>query len=391
MKNSRLIVLAAAVMIVVATFMAWNWLVYVAAAVVFMQQIWCLIDDISVAQSSREEKQDSADLTPESLPPSELYEQVLSLGEAEVILLNNELNQAAKILDEASNELTGSFTGMQSASTSQRAILVDLINNLMALTHTDDKTCDEIEHRTSKLQQMFNDLFDYFAQHQQGQSAIEQQYGDMSERMQHVESLLNDMNGITEQTNLLALNAAIEAARAGDAGRGFAVVADEVRALSQRTHQFSQDIAQDIQNIAATLRSVSQFTTPQTRASEVDTDDYRQQVNQLFTDMKTVIDAAEENSDEVRQLTEKIANHLNQGVRSLQFEDMIQQIISYLRNRLTVLESFIQQIKALPNSLDSEQRVQRLAELVSANQAQLNSLRSAVQQQSMSSGDIDLF
>ena len=72
-----------------------------------------------------------------------------------------------------------------------------------------------------------------------------------SKSVDQVNSLTNDILGISEQTNLLSLNASIEAARAGEAGRGFAVVADEIRQLAES----SGDTANRIQEINAIVMS----------------------------------------------------------------------------------------------------------------------------------------
>ncbi|MFM2482624.1 methyl-accepting chemotaxis protein [Celerinatantimonas sp. YJH-8] len=78
---------------------------------------------------------------------------------------------------------------------------------------------------------------------------------DLNQEAEKIESIMQEIQGISEQTNLLALNAAIEAARAGDQGRGFAVVADEVRALSQRSYRATEQIQDSISGIQSTLRS----------------------------------------------------------------------------------------------------------------------------------------
>ncbi|MBQ9120234.1 MAG: methyl-accepting chemotaxis protein [Lachnospiraceae bacterium] len=65
-----------------------------------------------------------------------------------------------------------------------------------------------------------------------------------SKSVDQVNSLTNDILGISSQTNLLALNASIEAARAGEAGRGFAVVADEIRQLADSSRETANRIQQ---------------------------------------------------------------------------------------------------------------------------------------------------
>ena len=70
-----------------------------------------------------------------------------------------------------------------------------------------------------------------------------------SKNVNNINSLIDDILGITSQTNLLALNASIEAARAGEAGKGFAVVADEIRKLSDD----SRNAVDGIQKISAVI------------------------------------------------------------------------------------------------------------------------------------------
>lgn len=80
-------------------------------------------------------------------------------------------------------------------------------------------------------------------------STVEEVFKEFQSSFDEILEKVNAINGIANQTNLLALNASIEAARAGESGRGFAVVADQVNELSSNIKTLVASIGESMEKL----------------------------------------------------------------------------------------------------------------------------------------------
>ncbi len=320
----------------------------------------------------------------------QIIEKMVSLGESEYSLIKGELDLAAGIINDAGGQLSNSLSGMQSSASSQQQVLRDLLQAVFSLA-SDHAQDFNLSGRAQNILKAYVAMGAKLQEVKVAGSTISEEFRDAAEKMKTVEKLLSDIKGITDQTNLLALNAAIEAARAGDVGRGFAVVADEVRTLSQRTNQFSTDIAVNINSIAAAFAKVN---TDMSMINNLDLaviEQSEQTILSIFDDVDSVIKQAKKHSEQAKVLAEKMDSDASSGVISMQFEDMVQQIFSHLNQRLNVLQNFCINAQELPEHLKYSERTEKLNQLIAQRAEQLQSLRKVVNQQGVNTGEVDLF
>ena len=129
--------------------------------------------------------------------------------------------------------------------------------------------------------------------------------------MNHITSILDEINSIASQTNLLSLNASIEAARAGEQGRGFAVVASEIRKLSEESGGAARNIAEIIEKLKAHVMDVTKEINDSTEAAHSSA----QSVNDILTVFENITSAtnhSKENVEKEYEIINKVRNGFDQ-------------------------------------------------------------------------------
>lgn len=160
-------------------------------------------------------------------------------------------------------------------------------------------------------------------------------------QMSEVRGMLGEIEGISKQTNLLALNAAIEAARAGEAGRGFAVVADEVRDLSGRTSHFSQQIRGSLLKMQSTIEATEQAINQMAATDMTFALTSKNDVEAAMLGINEMNRRTNETVSELNVIGEHVEVAVNQAIISLQFQDMVTQLLGHVSKRLDVLDEII--------------------------------------------------
>ena len=295
------------------------------------------------------------------------------------------LEKQRLIINSSAETLNNSFFGLQRVSEEQSSVSTQLVDNLMANQGSEFDLMQVLPKTEAIIQQFVQILVDVS---EKSISAVHSIH-DMSQKLDMVFKLLNQVRSLSEQTNLLALNAAIEAARAGEAGRGFAVVAQEVRNLSIQAANLNTQIetemkvAQDTVDIAnRTVGEMASFDMTQAIESKEKVDHMLRGVQQLNTEI-------EQEVNKLQRLGQQLTQQVREGTRALQFTDIVYQQGEYALGSIT----FLQEATGLLKAVQSNSRnVQQLIENIEALQERSRNRGGlAANQHSIDEGEVELF
>ena len=109
-------------------------------------------------------------------------------------------------------------------------------------------------------------------------------------------------------------------------------------------------------------------------------------------------EAAGSSLGRIREITSEMTSTTGTTIQSLQFEDMATQLLAHVNRRLNALQQFSKEMAILnagsnhvPPYLTPEELDESFASLERHRELLRNDVRKAVQQQSLDSGDIELF
>ncbi len=329
----------------------------------------------------------------------ELVKGIDSGFETMVNSMQGDMQQIQSLVADAVVTLQSSFNGLNAASEKQKDVVTSLVARMhSSMGESGTISFHDFAGETDKVLKYF---IDHVLQVSVNSMRMVEHINEMVRQMEHADHLLSDVKNIADQTNLLALNAAIEAARAGEAGRGFAVVADEVRNLSGRSNSFNDEIKQVIGNTRATI-DLAQKEIEELASKDMNfAIQSKAQVDEMLVQVTELNGVIEHRLQDVSSIAVEINQMVGNAVRSLQFEDIVRQLVDYSQQHIVKGSHMVNELHAgLDNLRQAEKNgltayVQELGvlrdhvnSLASETDAKVNR---PVEQASMDEGEVELF
>ncbi len=301
-----------------------------------------------------------------------------------------DMHRVKSILRDAVEEMSNSFSGINDKTNRQKVTLSQLLQN----TDESEASTNDFQHFFKAVDTTLQSFVDLIVKTSRNSMDMVYMIDDVNHKMEHAETLLSDMGQIADQTNLLALNAAIEAARAGEAGRGFAVVADEVRALSIKSNDFSESIRGVIlsskEKINKAKKVISDMASHDMNSAIVS----KEKVGVTMAGFEKLNESINIGLSDVEVLTTQVDHDTGAAIRSLQFEDITNQIITLcMDENLRVVESLEKICTPLADDENGEKNNhQATTQLFIDQEALLQNKKSKpALQENVAEGEIELF
>jgi methyl-accepting chemotaxis protein len=289
--------------------------------------------------------------------------------------IRGDLERMRSVVRDAASKLDLSFRTLQEVLLQHRSLLETVATALYA----SDIGGKSYAQTSDALLRQF---VDQIVRVSRDSMRIIDQIGDMSTNVDGIVGCADGIDRLGRETRFIAFNARIETHRAGEAGRTFKVVADEVKRLANASVGLSNKIRQSVALCRTQLEALG--ATAQGLASH----DLGGAID-AHKVLASAVTKLDETHKALEAILEKVETSVSTAVQTLQFEDMVSQLIASTLKRIdTMFDLCMSALRTMERGHNGD-RAAPLQEAIDA----MRKLATAgsVHQSSMDRGTVELF
>ena len=199
-----------------------------------------------------------------------------------------------------------------------QTILTDLVDGDTGL----ERDIDELQAEVGRFQRLISGMENMSSRYLQDMSTLKNAVGNIGK-------FTENLTDLADQTSLLSINASIEAARAGKAGAGFRIIASEVQSLARRSKSIAEEINSHIIEAAEAVEQSFSEQESSIAESIGQIRQARESLTGLSGNLKPQIERISGTVEESKALSGGVTEDLNGIIVSLQYHDIIRQILDH--------------------------------------------------------------
>ncbi len=252
--------------------------------------------------------------------------------EQECAVASADLSRAEGLVSQAADRLLMSMDELSTASDTQR-MHQDRLMSFLSEASTGSDRLDLrafVDGITDVLTQFGNLVASYSVETMR----INDRVHEVFEHVQAMKAMIHQVDAIADDTNILAINTALEAARAGEAGKGFKVVSTEIRELSKKTKRLDSEIGDRVESTNTASDAVRTALHNLVRTDLTPLVEAKTRVDEMGGRLETLQDELNSALADFERFASTVAGSTANAIRALQFEDIVNQVITAVRSRM---------------------------------------------------------
>lgn len=250
--------------------------------------------------------------------------------------MHSEIDDVMGQTQQAVLNIGASFRDITSKTTAQMEYALNLLKTTRDSKASDndagsgDSLTDYIRSYEALLGDMSNKLLHF------SDVSLELAHG---QKMAHdnartVDGLLDEMESIASRVSLLALNTSVVSGGVAASERAFVDMSDRIRELSQSANEFNRRIRTHIQGMKADLRQGDEGMAKMAGELKNVAKSAKTDVVELTSRMRKKNGEVTQILENINALGEEVKHDIFKIIMSLQFQDITQQRLEYMKNPL---------------------------------------------------------
>jgi len=358
--------------------------------VVVVALVWLMQLEIILRNISRHVKTKQTNNYDYEFNITECVKNISNISKIEIPSLTESLDQVLGVMSDASVKLQQSFNGLTENSERQSRLTLEVISQLR-VDDSSDSSVLKFDQFAKETAIVLRDYVDLTVKVSDKSIAAAIKMQDMIKQMDGMFNFFGEVKYLSDQTGLLALNASIEAARAGEFGRGFAVVASEVRDLATKSGALNDQIHKQVSLSRTTLDETNEIIGQIASLDMNHALEAKENLDRMMDELEHVNNFVSKSLGDSSDITLAIQSDVSTAITALQYEDMVSQLIIYIKTRLNEIDNGVSSVHSLLKKGNVVVVLQMINDVLKEKSKNESASQSAVSSSSMDQGDVELF